>query len=141
MKKLNENGWGYGFLIGSIVVIFLILLSVAIAVKNLKKDKKDNDPVPLNETKNYSKMYTLLENKLKNAGEYYVLDNETYIKSISNSSKLTLKTLQDKGYIDNILDPIYNTPCSGFVIVKSENDITAYIKCSEYTTSGYDLWS
>ena len=141
MKKLNQNGWGYGFLIASIVVIFLILLSVAIAVKSLKKENKNNKPVPLNETKNYSKMYTLLEEKLKNAGEYYVLDNETYIKTISNSSKLSLKTLQDGGYIDNILDPIYSTPCSGFVIVKSENDITAYIKCSEYSTSGYDLWS
>ena len=76
MLKLNEKGWGYGFLIFFGALFLLLLISVGISIKSLTNKNKKNNPVPLNQTKNYDRMYALLESKLKNAGEYYILDNE-----------------------------------------------------------------
>lgn len=137
MLKLNEKGWGYGFLIFFGALFLLLLISVGISIKSLTNKNKKNNPVPLNQTKNYDRMYALLESKLKNAGEYYILDNETYINEESMSTKISFNFLKSKGYIDDLLDPIYSTPCDGYVIVKSLDDITPYIQCSEYKTPNY----
>lgn len=141
MLKLDEKGWGYGFLIFFGTLFILILIGAAIGIKSLTKNNKKNDPVPLEETKDYKRMYTLLEDKLRNAGEYYVLDNETSFTNDSSSSKVSLNFLKSHGYINDITDPIYNTDCDGFVIIKSKSDVSAFIKCSEYKTVDYDLWS
>ena len=141
MFKLNEKGWGYGFLIFFAALFILILIGAAIGINSLSKKNKKSEPVPLEETKDYARMYGLLEDKLKNAGEYYVLDNETSLNNDGNSSKVSLTYLKSHGYINNITDPIYNTDCDGFVIIKSKDDVSAFIKCSEYKTQNYDMWS
>lgn len=140
MLKLNEKGWGYGFLIFFGALFILILIGAALGIKSLKNNYKNNNPVPLEETKDYKRMYGLLEDKLKNAGEYYVLDNETSLNADGTSSKVSLSYLNSHGYVDGITDPMYNTDCDGFVIIKSIDDVSAFIKCSDYKTPNYDLW-
>ena len=142
MLKLNEKGWGLGFLIFMIVLFISILIGASIGIKKLSKSMKNkkSDSVPLEQTKDYSKMYSLLEDKLKNAGEYFVLDNESVLYSNSSDIKITLDYLKNNGYIDDLLDPVYKDSCSGFIIIKSESDVVPYISCSGYETINYDLW-
>ena len=143
MLKLDEKGWGYTPLIvfGAIFIIFLVGACLAISFIKRETKKENNNPVPLNETKNYDRMYQLDEDKLENAGEYYVLDNETYFNNSSDNTKISLTYLVNNGYIEQIYDPIYEDPCEGFVIISKNKSVKSFIKCSNYTTNGYDNWS
>ncbi len=141
MFKLDEKGWGYGFLFFFAALFILILVGATIAINNLSKVSKTSDSKQTQSSKNYAKMYSLLEDKLKNSGEYYVLDNESYFDSKKESTRMSVTFLKNYGYIDDIVDPENGSSCDGFVIVTSDKKVSSYIKCSKYKTEQYDSWS
>lgn len=139
MFKLNEKGWGYGFLFFFAALFILILVGAAIAISNITKNNKDSESS--DSKKNYDRVYVILEEKLKNSGDYYVANNEEYFNKKSGSTKMTVAFLKNKGYIDDIIDPVDNSSCDGFVIVYANKEVKSYIKCSKYKTENYDSWS
>lgn len=141
MLKLNEKGWGYGFLFFFAALFILILVGTAIAVNSLIKKNKSSDSTSTQTNKNYAKMYSLLEDKLKNSGEYYVLDNEAYFNNKNESTRMSVTFLKNYGYIDDLADPESDSSCEGFVIVTADKKVTSYIKCYNYKTENYDSWS
>ena len=140
MFKLDEKGWGYGFLIFFAALFILILVGASITIKSLAK-KNGQEKSSTDQNKNYSKIYTLLEDKLRNSGEYYVLDNEAYFDNKNESTRISVVFLKKYGYIDDILDPVDNSSWYGFVIITNDKKVSSYINCSNYKTKDYDSWS
>lgn len=125
--KLNKNGWGTlemlllsgGLLIALIVSIFFISKlygSFSGATGN--------------------RQYIDLENKLETAASNYINDNEI---EINGEYKITLDTLQARGYIGDLKD-IDGKDCYGYVKVNNIENInhySGYITCNGYETINY----
>lgn len=144
MKKLNNKGWGLGVFITFLGLFFLAILVVVVLSSSFKFGEDSNPNivvVPPSEnnsdnnsdiTHNDGEKYANYEAEIKIAAEAY--KNEKY-PSIENGdvfyvniNKLTLSK--------NVTND-----CSGYAKIGKvhENDYyEAYIRCSLYTTPGYE---
>ena len=138
MFGLNEKGWGYKFLIFFAVLFVLILIGVSIALhklgwtKNSLRKKNSN-------SKNSE--YVSIENNLQSSGYLYLKENKNYIDNSNSSVKVSLDTLMRNGYSNNLIDPVTGNFCNGYVIISVNSEVSAYIKCDNYETENYRMWS
>ena len=84
--------------------------------------------------------YEKAEDTLKNAAKKYYNDNFSKDKvGEIPSMTISLKTLQDKDYIDSL--EANDKTCTGYVTIKNNNNTTSYnsyVKCGKYKTEGYN---
>lgn len=139
MFGLNEHGWGMKTLIIISSIFLLALIGTAIAIKNISNSMKSSDSSDSSSTTESS--YTILEDELKKAGENYTLYHETLINNSTDKILVSLDTLVEEGFINNIIDPDSDSYCDGFVIIDTNKKVKSYLKCSLYKTSEYDIWS
>lgn len=150
--KLNNRGWGFrAMLFYMIVLIIFLFIAIALIIRMYRYEGKD---VPISEpitniiekadgviTNNEIRLYSDLELKLKNATVSYL--RNYYDKEITSERvSISLKALQGSGVIDDLKDVKDKTLCNGYTLV-SYSKLTGmrynpYIKCSGYTTTGYD---
>lgn len=158
--KLGNHGWGIKELIIYLCILLSFLLvamyfinSLYNSIETSKKDyEKENNEIYENnsnkidestneiieENKIDISYYENLEQDLYNATLNYFLNGE--INEDTKYISVNIKTLINKGYIDSLIDKNNNT-CEGYsniaIDTTNDYDIKSYIKCSEYTTSGY----
>ena len=140
--KLNDKGWGLGFLIIAAVIIFLILIVSSIKINNLIKESKktNSNSTKINNNVDDSALYKTLETNLEDAGESYVLYHETLLDYTDDYIIVDYETLKNEGHITSLPDPNGNKNCDGFVMIKTDYSVKPFIKCSKYKTLNYDLW-
>ena len=82
--KLNNKGWGLGYLIVVGVLFILILVFVSLRIRALthqfKDDKKDNKKSSVKSDVN-TDLYRTLEARLEKAGESYAVYHHTLIEN------------------------------------------------------------
>lgn len=136
--RLNNHGWGYKSLIfwGCVFLISLLFAAIGIRsmVRRYKKEMKEDQKV-VKEDKN--KAYHELEDKMVKAGEDYARNHNTLLTLTNETIVIPYDELKDYGYIDFIIDPKSKDECTGYVSIKSDSDIEAYIKCNNYISSEY----
>ena len=118
MKSLNNKGWGTKEMIILSCGLLLVLLFVAISIYRLYHSGAIVAP-----------QYAILEKTLENESKNYAASN-------GKKPVITLKQLQESGFIDLFTD-INDKPCDGYVLV-SDNKYIPYISCQYYRTNGYD---
>jgi hypothetical protein len=145
--KLNNRGWGLGFLIIAGVIVILILIVTSIKINNLIKDnRKSNDSnknsqqTDTSDNVETSALYKTLETNLEDAGEAYLIYHETLLDNTDDFIIVKYDTLKSEGHITNLPDPVGNKNCDGYVMIKTDFSVKPFIKCSNYKTLNYDLW-
>ena len=142
--KLNNRGWGLGFLIVIGAIFLLILIFVSLRIRALthqtKEDNKSDKNQSTETTTMDSGLYESLELVLKRAGEAYTIDNSSLIDNISDHLIVDFEELKTKGYIESLADPKGNGNCDGYVFIKHDYSVQSFVKCSSYKTTNYDLW-
>lgn len=116
--KLNNHGWGMQEMLIMSSILFILLLIVAFYL-NMLYEGFDNN-----------KQYHELEDKLVNAAKIY--DSKQIV-----GNRITLEMLKNEGYIYSFSDFNGNS-CDGYVD-KNNGNFTAYVKCINYETNGYNL--
>ena len=48
--------------------------------------------------------------------------------------------IKDEGFIESLPDPEAEGECKGYVMIKDEDSVEPFVKCSKYETLNYDLW-
>lgn len=136
---MNKNGWG---LRAELLIILLFVICLAVACIGANKfgllGKNDNPIIKEPTTENNTLFYEGLEDKLRVATrEYY---NVKYSNNTEDIVIIKLSTLYSGGYISKLYDK-NNKECDGYSKVVINNDISTiipYIRCNNYTTSGYE---
>ena len=139
--KLNNKGWGFTemFVLMGILIIFLGIaiffiyrMYNGLEQNNLIKTN-DNTSIKAPEKTEIKYLYSDLEYKMKNGTIRYI--NNFFKEEITSD-------LISKDVITPIKDLKDNSICSGYVKVlyQSSDYVTylPYLKCSNYTTNGYD---
>lgn len=138
MFGLNEKGWGYKFLIFFAVLFVLILIGVSIALHKLGWTKNS---LGKKNSNSQNSEYVSIENNLQSSGYLYLKENKNYIDNSNSSVKVSLDTLMRNGYSNNLIDPVTGNFCNGYVIISVNSEVSAYIKCDNYETENYRMWS
>ncbi|UKI58789.1 MAG: hypothetical protein L6V81_05390 [Clostridium sp.] len=137
---MNKNGWGLRV---ELLIILLFVICLAVACIGANKfgllGKKMIILLLKNLLlKNNTLFYEGLEDKLRVATrEYY---NVKYNDNTEDIVIIKLSTLYSGGYISKLYDK-NDRECKGYSKVIVNNDtstIVPYIRCSGYTTSGYE---
>lgn len=143
--KLNNKGWGLGYLIvvGTVIIIILIISSVKI--RNFIREnqesnkKKQNDAVDTIKTDNNA-IFTALELRLEEAGESYTVYHETLIDNTEDYLIVSYDELKEEGHISSLPDPDGDKSCDGYVMIKPDFSVKPFLSCTNYKTLDYDLW-
>ncbi|MBR5662038.1 MAG: hypothetical protein IKX00_00115 [Bacilli bacterium] len=142
--KLDNRGWGLGFLIVIGALFLLILIFVSLRIRALTHQTKSDDKSDKNKTNENttidSSLYETLEQVLKRAGESYTINNSSLIDNIDDHITVDYEELKSSGYIESLADPSGNGNCDGYVFIKNDYSVQPFIKCSNYKTTNYDLW-
>lgn len=129
--KLNNNGWGIKtmLLLTSVLVFFfcLSIYFIYILYNSLDLSLGLNDEYINNES------YAYYEENMIEAAEEYIGDIEL---ALDNNVIISLETLIELDYIDEIYDIDTNNKCDGYVDVKNKK-LKSYISCDNYETKGY----
>ena len=139
--KLGNKGWGIRSMIFYTAIIVLFLLIAIYLIYNLYGNfKKEVIDSP---NKNKKITYSEMETDLTRAGIKYV--EEYYTRELGiDTITVTVENLVSNGLVNQPKDEKKGTDCSGYVLVaQDENGIVngnAYLKCSNYTTNGYQAW-
>ena len=144
--KLNNRGWGLGFLIvvGAIFLLILIFVSIRIRVMTHQMDEKKDSNKTQEKSSNDSVnrgLYTVLEQTLKKSGETFTIYHTTLIDNIDDHLIVWVSTLKQEGLIDTLDDPEGEGECNGYVFIKNDGSVQSFIKCSKYETLNYTLWA
>jgi len=110
------------FIIWSIVVVLIVIMLTILGFV----------------LKNKTSKYTPVEEKLEEKAKQYVDKLFLYPEHKGERIKITSEEMIEEGILDEL--KIENDTCTGYVIV-TNNDVykyNTYIKCTNYTTSGYD---
>lgn len=141
MKKLDQKGWGLQeLLVGLSILFFFLFLIVSLINRNFKQlesmmESDANQNRPTVETKFYEE----IELKMIQATKNY--QNDHYGNKLQEGDQITitLKTLTQNDYINEIKDE--KGICSGYVtFIKERNKVSysPYLKCgNHYITKGY----
>lgn len=143
--KLNNRGWGLGFLIvvGAIFILILIFVSIRIRTMTHQADTKEDTKTSEN-SKNESVntgLYSILEQTLKRSGETFTIYHPTLIDNIDDHLIVWASTLKQEGLIDTLDDPEGDGECNGYVFIKKDGSVQSFIKCTKYETLNYTLWA
>jgi len=141
--KLNNKGWGLGFLIIVGVLFLLILIFVSLRIRALTHQFKDNkkDKKETSEKSSVNTdLYRTLEASLEKAGESYSIYHLTLMENSSDHVIVWYETLKNEGFIESLPDPEAEGECKGYVMIKDEDSVESFVKCSKYETLNYDLW-
>ena len=142
--KLNNKGWGLGFLIIVGAIFLLILIVSSIKINKFIKDSKDDSKKQQNtstDTKvDNNAIYTALELRLEDAGESYIVYHETLLDYVEDHIIVKYSTLKDEGHISSLPDPDGEVNCDGYVMIKTDFSVKPFLKCTNYKTLNYDLW-
>lgn len=142
--KLNNKGWGLGFLIVIGTLFLLILIFVSIRIRSITHQSKDDNKSSNNSSSENmtidSSLYVSLEQVLKRAGETYTVYHTTLVENTSDHLIVSFDTLKSEGLIESLSDPYGNGDCEGYVFIKSDYSVNPFIKCSKYETLNYSLW-
>ncbi len=135
---MNKNGWGLRVEL-VFILMFLICLVIAIIGLNRFGLLGDNDNSLINQGKNNTFSYGILESKITASAKRYFLD---YYDNELQMDKVIVRasTLYYNGYMEKLYDDD-NDSCSGYVEVINVSGglvYVPYIKCSNYKTIGYD---
>lgn len=150
----NSKGWGLQamlvfcliFFIFLIIAVFLIVNSFK-SLPNNSSDSNSNPAISNSDSNSDSdapkKDYKDLEQMMIDATSNYILNNYTDKELDFDHIIVTLNTLVEKEYIEQLYDVDTNrSKCSGYVdIEKEESGITykPYLRCGlHYKTSGYN---
>ena len=146
--KLNKNGWGLRAMIiySGILIIFLAIAIFTIyrfydAFRDMPQDiQTENSPSDSGVNTN---TYQNIEQSIKNASITYV--NEYYESEEIGTADIiiSISNLVNHNYISQPKDLTNNTDCTGYALVKKENNqliSTPYLKCQNYTSTGYQEW-
>ena len=135
---LNKNGWGFrSYIIGSSILL-LFLLIITFHIISLYNGFANTEGEALD-----SFYYQNLEGIMDDASLEYIdrfsnRDIKTGVVTISTSK------LIDNGLLDKEDLKVSGDKCKGYSIVKrnEENVLVSesFIKCRNYTTSGYQSW-
>lgn len=130
MFKLNNRGWGLGMFLAFIGIFFLAIVMIIVVSRQYDLglvENVDNSVTPNDKVK-----YVNYEKAVKEASAVY---SSKILTNIQNG---------DIFYVDinnlDVSDTIKST-CDGYSkIVKKDGTILhyAYIKCGNYSTSGYN---
>lgn len=134
--KLNNHGWGLNeMLIYCAILLFFLILAI-FSIVQLSKSLGDSLFSDLT--------YSMVEDNVKEATLLYI---EEYYEYEIGAGTITVTTdnLLKYGVIEKSkLKPSEEKEsCKGYALVKKQNnelDITSYIKCNKYVTSGYQSW-
>lgn len=140
--KLNNKGWGFSEML-TLMSLLIIFLGIAVFfIYRLYYNLEENNVIKNNVVENNKNednfYYSDLEYKLKNGTVKYI--NNYYNKEITEDVVITLKNLLDNKIITEIKDLKNDASCSGYTIIKYENELITYkpyLKCSNYITNGY----
>ncbi len=102
-------------------LLLFSLVSVLTVIGFIYKEKKK-------EYKNYELL-------IEETAEKYVEDKSLF----DDNLKIDIEELLNNGYLDTTY--VNNEKCEGYVLmmkVSNHYDFNGYIKCSNYTTKGYD---
>ena len=142
--KLNNRGWGLGFLITIGTIFIIILIAVSIGIRSmthqLKDDKKDSKSSDSTTTTTNNSLYELLEASLQKAGESYTNYHPTMVENTEDHLIIKYDTLKNEGFIETLKDPNNDGDCAGYVFIKHDYSVQSFIKCKDYTTTNYELW-
>lgn len=135
---MNKNGWGLRV---ELVIILMFVICLAITSIGLNRIGLlgDNPNAPIQNVDKETFDYTALENKVVEATKKYFSEYYEY-EMTDNEMIVRLSTLKYNGYISDVLDE-NGKSCSGYAkIVSSSSGIiyVGYVKCSKYTTQGYE---
>ena len=146
--KENKKGWGLATMIVFMSILLAFLLVTVIMVYNfyrysevVKNNTETSAPVDnvKSEQEKLVQKYRLYENRLKRNAITYIY---SYYQNIDEAGqKITMEEMVNKNIMNILTDPEDDTPCTGYAIVKLENDkivSTPYLKCSNYISAGYD---
>ncbi len=129
---MDNKGWGLGTMLGFLAILFLgLLYSFALINKNFGSGSIN--------TAEANEYYQNAEKNLSEVAKSYV---NNYYASLEDGNRVivTLKTLKAYHYIDDINVYHNEDKCSGYVIVKKDNEniiYAPYLKCDQYTTNDY----
>lgn len=155
MLKLNNNGWGLRMmlLLTSVILIALLVATFYVirlyssidkqVTSNTKVASKTKDDLDKKYDENVKKhnlnMYEQNENILARNAIYYAEQHDLIIEG--NYGIITYDDLIEESYLKSIYDIVDDSECDGYVLISQENgeyNAKGYLKCSNYTTEGYD---
>jgi|GEM_PF-5113184 len=149
--KLDNKGWGFPSMIilsGIILIFFGISIFFIVRLYNSMEENQRTSTPSLNTNQNNNNegntnnTYNQMETNLEAAALNYV---KTYYTSQKiDTIAVSINNLKERNMITNIVDQKDSAPCKGYVLVDNAGETNlvskAYIKCSNYTTSGYQDW-
>ncbi len=136
---LNKKGWGLWTFLLFLLIFILCLLFSAWGFRKLGLLDEDWHFVNLSDffSGNVVKFdYNVLEKKMLESAEDYVkgeYNGELPIGTLN----ITVKTMIEKNYLDELKDG-KDRDCSGYVSASKADGYSSYLKCKNYTTSGYE---
>lgn|SRR5574344_531087 len=140
---MNNGGWGLKDMLLMVAVLAIALfISVTIYDKTFGEggvgeyviDNLSSDTITSsknNYTSNIS--YSDIEANMVKASKNYITDNDIILLE-DDTLVISLDKLVNNNYMDKVT--IDNNKCSGYVVIN--NTYSAYLKCSNYKTLGYD---
>ncbi len=147
--KLNKNGWGFLEFFFFLIVFVVCLIGAFQGLKKLgimddnNQFIKDTNNTSTNKENKEEKpiiSYPSLEEKLVKSAQKYI---EEYYDNKLGLDTLNIRAsqLKSSGHLEKLEDTKGRT-CSGYVSVyvdvDGNNVYKPYLKCKEYTTSGYE---
>lgn len=123
------------------IILLAVMLIAIIISMSLFNQKVTPEEEVIEEPVEEKVTYTDLEKKLKLGAERYQNDNYSVDADKDETWILTYTFLKKEDYLDKIKDLSNNEECDGYVIFEKEGmNITyaPYLKCSNYTTKGFD---
>ena len=118
-RKKNEKGFSLVELLAVVVILGLLSAVAIIGVNSIIKNTE-------------KKHYDTQRNTLKMAAQSYTQDNRSSLpKTIGSSTEITLKTLQEKKYVDEIKNR-QGATCDA---------TKSYVKVFKYSKDGYNYTS
>ena len=150
MKNIGNEGWGLAQMIvyTCIILLFLIISACLVLVLYQNLDKNENSENPNKVSKkasvvevkeeDYTPVYENYLVKMQDATTAYLAASEVYYEA---DTKIPLSIIVQEGYIEYLYDPTTMAICSGYSIIKVENEIktpVAFLKCDNYLSEGYE---
>lgn len=132
---MNNKGWGLNEMLICCGLLGIAFLVVIVLIEQNFKNLVNAEDQGFNQTYTYSQ----IEKSLIVASTNYLEDQRLEIED-GSTLKITMSTLLEKGYIQNLYDK-NNNLCTGYVVYsKDRHDYSykPYVKCgSDYKTDGY----
>ena len=135
---MNKNGWGLRVEL-AFLLLFLICLIMAViglhrmGVLGTDDGVYDDSNGYIYDNVNFD--YDALERKVTNAAsDYYKV---VYNSKSDDTIVVNTDKLKNGGYLDSIKDG-RGKDCKGYAMIFESGNIVSYIKCTFYTTVGYN---